>query len=60
MLSSKERTRAAVRAEGVVEGEVLRFTKWWDSLDVVPLIKTLRQQAEDPAKAVVSPRDHLY
>ena len=38
---------ATGRVEGVVEGEVLRFMKWCDSFNIVPLVKTLRQQAED-------------
>lgn len=42
-----ERKRAAYHAEGIIEEEVARFMRWWLSLDSVPVIKTLRQRAED-------------
>ena len=44
------RKEAAVEAERVVEGEVDRFISWWDSLEAVPLIKDLRQRAEQVRK----------
>ena len=44
------RKRAAVQAETIVDDEVNRFTKWWDSLDAVPIVKTLQRQAEDIRK----------
>jgi glutamyl-tRNA reductase len=40
------RKEAAAEAEKIVEGEVSRFIRWWDSLESVPLIKDLRQRAE--------------
>ncbi|MCH8109868.1 MAG: glutamyl-tRNA reductase [Chloroflexi bacterium] len=43
----QERKRAAVDAEAIVEDELVRFMAWWDSLDAVPIIKTLRQHAEE-------------
>ena len=43
----EERRRAAVDAEVIVDDEVARFMRWWDSLDAVPIIKAIRQQAED-------------
>ena len=46
----EERKRAAKAAEAIVEGELARFMTWWDSLEAVPIIKTLRQQAEDIRK----------
>ena len=46
----QERKRAAVKAEGVVDGEIAKFMKWWESLDVAPLIRVLRRQAEDARK----------
>ncbi|MCH8063581.1 MAG: glutamyl-tRNA reductase [Chloroflexi bacterium] len=46
----RERRRAAVKAEGVVDDEVSKFMAWWESLDVVPLIRDLRQQAEEARK----------
>jgi len=39
-----------VRAETIVGDEVARFMKWWDSLDAVPIIKTLQRQAEEIRK----------
>lgn len=44
------RKRAAVHAETIVGDEVARFMKWWDSLDAVPIVKTLQRQAEDIRK----------
>ena len=43
----EERKKAAEDAERVVDEEVRRFIAWWGSLDVVPVIRSLRQQAED-------------
>ena len=43
----EERKRAAVDAQEIVESEVARFMQWWNSLDVIPTIRALRQQAED-------------
>ena len=45
------RREAAAEAEEIVEGEVVRFMSWWDSLEVVPLIRTLRQRAERTREA---------
>ena len=44
------RKLAALDAEAIVEDELVRFMAWWDSLDAVPIIKTLRQQAEELRK----------
>ena len=46
----QERKLAALDAEAIVEDELVRFMAWWDSLDAVPIIKTLRQQAEELRK----------
>lgn len=43
----EERKRAAVEAEKVVDDELAKFMKWWDTLDVLPTIRALRRQAED-------------
>ena len=43
----QERKLAALDAEAIVEDELVRFMAWWDSLDAVPIIKTLRQHAEE-------------
>ena len=42
-----ERERAAADAETIVGNEVGRFMSWWESLDAAPIIKDLRQRAED-------------
>ena len=41
-----QRRRAAVEAESIVDEELARFMRWWESLEGVPLIKELRLQAE--------------
>ena len=41
-------------AEGVVEQETLKFQEWWNSLDVVTLIASLRERAEEIRRAEVS------
>ena len=35
------------RAEAMVDDRTRDFREWWDSLDVVPLIAAIRQQAEE-------------
>jgi glutamyl-tRNA reductase len=41
-----ERQEAAGRAEEIIEPAVLEFMGWMSTLDVVPLIKELRDEAE--------------
>ena len=41
-----ERQRAASDAELIIEDEVMKFMKWWDSLDALPTVKAIRQNAE--------------
>ena len=42
----RERAQEAQKVEAIVEEEVGRFMKWWDSLEVLPTIAALRQRAE--------------
>ena len=42
-----ERRRSASDAERIIDEEVAKFMKWWDSLDVLPTVKAIRTQAED-------------
>ncbi len=42
----EDRRHAAADAEAVVEEEVTGFMAWWESLEALPLIKALREQAE--------------
>lgn len=42
-----QRRRSADDAEVIIDEEVTRFMKWWDSLDVLPTIKAIRRNAED-------------
>ncbi|MDP2743551.1 MAG: glutamyl-tRNA reductase, partial [Dehalococcoidia bacterium] len=51
----------AEKASAIVEDEVVRFTKWWDSLEVVPTIVALREGAEAMRQAKLArtlPRLH--
>lgn len=41
-----ERRRAAADAERVISEEVQSFMKWWDSLDILPTLKAIRQRSE--------------
>lgn len=41
-------------AEGIVEGRTEEFHQWWDSLDVIPLIASIREQAEAIRRAEVA------
>jgi glutamyl-tRNA reductase len=49
----RERRKEAAAAEALVEKEARDFLEWQKSLDVVPLLKELRQRAEDIRKAEV-------
>ena len=42
-----ERRRSAEDAEVIIDEEVVRFMKWWDSLDVLPTIRAIRRNAEN-------------
>ena len=42
-----ERRRSATDAKLIIDEEVAKFMIWWDSLDALPTIKAIRQQAED-------------
>ncbi len=41
-----ERKRAAADAESIIAEEVAAFLKWWGSLDALPTIRAIRQDAE--------------
>ncbi len=41
------RRRAVAEAEEVVEQELSRFMTWWQGLGTAPVVRDLRQQAED-------------
>ena len=43
----QERRGAVAEAEQIVDEELSRFMTWWDSLEAVELVKTLRRQAEE-------------
>jgi glutamyl-tRNA reductase len=43
----EQRKRAAAAAERIIEGELDRFTAWWDSLDAAPIVRSMWQQAEE-------------
>ncbi len=41
-----ERQKEAIRAERIVESEVIKFKSWMKSLDIIPVIKKLQEKAE--------------
>ncbi len=41
-----ERKKEAIRAERIVEAEVIKFKSWMKSLDIIPIIKKLQEKAE--------------
>lgn len=41
------RRQAVAEAEGIIEEELARFMKWWESLEALPVVKALHRQAED-------------
>ena len=47
----RERRKEAAAAEAIVEREAREFLEWQKSLEVVPLLKALRQRAEDIRRA---------
>jgi glutamyl-tRNA reductase len=47
LVNRKAREREIARASRIIDGEVERFVKWWDSLDARPAISALIQMAED-------------
>ena len=42
-----ERQKEALRAERIVESEVIKFKSWMQSLDIIPIIKKLQEKAEN-------------
>ena len=42
----ESRREAAAKVETIVEEELARFSEWWDSLEAVELVKSLRERAE--------------
>ncbi len=41
-----ERQKEALKAERIVESEVIKFKSWMKSLDIIPIIKRLQEKAE--------------
>ncbi len=41
-----ERQKEAVKAERIVESEVIKFKSWMKCLDIIPIIKRLQEKAE--------------
>ncbi|MBI4299824.1 MAG: glutamyl-tRNA reductase [Chloroflexi bacterium] len=42
----RERAQEASKVEAIVEAEVAKFMRWWHELDVVPVVRALRNEAE--------------
>jgi len=49
----QDRQREALKAERIVDEAVIKFRRWFDSLDVVPTIVALRQKVEAIAEAEI-------
>ena len=49
--NTAQRKEEAVKAERIVQEEVIRFSKWLRTLDVVPTIAALKDKAESIRKA---------
>ena len=47
----RNRHREAEKAEGIIGEEVLRFAEWYNTLEVVPTIVSLREKAESILRA---------
>ncbi len=45
-LNKAEREKEALKAERMVEAEVIKFLSWMETLDVIPVIKKLQEKAE--------------
>jgi glutamyl-tRNA reductase len=45
-INMKQRQQEAVKAERIVQEEVIKFEKWLKTLDVVPTIISLKEKAE--------------
>ena len=43
----ERRQSAVIEVEEIVEGELTRFMAWWDTLETAPVVRDLRQQAEE-------------
>jgi len=46
-VNRKAREREMAHASRIIDGEVERFARWWDSLDATPTVSALIQMAED-------------
>lgn len=51
--NSAQRRREAVKAERIVTEEVIKFEKWIKTLEVVPVIKSLKEKVEGIRKAEI-------
>ncbi|MDM8514869.1 glutamyl-tRNA reductase [Desulfobacterales bacterium HSG16] len=49
----KDRQKEAARAERIIDEAVLSFKKWYESLDVVPVIIALRKKMEGIARSEI-------
>jgi glutamyl-tRNA reductase len=47
----RNRLQEAEKAEGIIDEEVLRFAEWYNTLEVVPTIVSLREKAESILRA---------
>ena len=54
----RERRKEAAAAESIVEKEAREFLEWQKSLEIVPLLKALRQRGEDIRRAELDKARH--
>ncbi|BAP57138.1 glutamyl-tRNA reductase [Thioploca ingrica] len=50
----RSREQAALKAEEIIDTQVLHFISWWNSLDTIELICHLRERAQDNRHRVVN------
>ena len=49
----RSREQAALKAEEIIDTQVLHFINWWNSLDTIELICHLREQAQNNRQRIV-------
>ncbi len=49
-----ERQKEAIKAERIIEAEIIKFDSWLSSLDIVPVIRGLQEKAEHIRKRELS------
>lgn len=58
--NSRIRERDGDAAKGIVEQEVERFQKWWDSLRVLPTVAAMRQKADEIVRQALADNENTW